>query len=185
MSWIVTASGRHFNYENPEPCSICIDDIAVALSHECRFAGHVPQFYSVAQHCVFVSKLVPPQFALEALLHDGSEAYCKDVPSPLKHLLPDYKAVEKRIDALIRRCFSLPAEHSAEVKYADLIALATERRDFGLDDGVEWPILNGIKPAKEIILAWPPYEAHSNFLARFYELKAGVKAIGLDEVNHD
>ncbi|WP_140921037.1 HD family hydrolase [Limnobaculum xujianqingii] len=177
MSWLTTISGKHFNYQDPDPGSICIRDIARALSHECRFAGHVPAFYSVAQHSVFVSHLVPQEFAMEALLHDAVEAYCKDIPAPLKRLLPDYQAIEHRIDLLIRGLFKLPAEHSKEVKHADLVALATERRDFGLDDGTEWPILKGITPDKELILSWPAYDAYNAFIDRFYELKnAGYQA---------
>lgn len=172
MSWIITLSGSHFDYQKPTIESIDIHDIARALSHECRFAGHLPAFYSVAQHSVLVSRLVPSEFAMEALLHDAVEAYCKDIPSPLKRLLPDYRGVEHRIDQVIRRCFKLPEQHSNEVKHADLVALATERRDFGLDDGTAWPILEGIKPNKEIILCWPAYEAYDAFIERFYELSS-------------
>ncbi|TKI02302.1 HD family hydrolase, partial [Martelella alba] len=129
MTWITTFSGRHFDYADPDINSICITDIIHALSNECRYAGHCPQFYSVAQHSVLTSMIVPPAFALEALLHDAAEAYCKDIPAPLKQLLPDYHAVESRVDAAIRRRFGLPEAMSPEVKRADLIMLATERRD--------------------------------------------------------
>lgn len=182
MSWIITLSGSHFDYLNPNPASICIKDIARALSHECRFAGHLPAFYSVAQHSVVVSYLVPPEFALEALLHDAVEAYCKDIPAPLKRLLPDYRAIENHIDQTIRQVFKLPALQSKEVKHADLVALATERRDFGLDDGTPWPILEGITPDKKVILSWPAYDACIAFTERFYELKTGAKPVGVDGV---
>ncbi|TKI02119.1 HD family hydrolase, partial [Martelella alba] len=129
MTWITTFSGRHFDYADPDINSICITDIIHALSNECRYAGHCSQFYSVAQHSVLTSMIVPPAFALEALLHDAAEAYCKDIPAPLKRLLPDYHAVENRVDAVIRRRFGLPEAMSPEVKRADLIMLATERRD--------------------------------------------------------
>ncbi|EHX4642962.1 hypothetical protein ABJX56_000961 [Shigella dysenteriae] len=44
-----------------------INDIAVSLSNICRFAGHLSHFYSVAQHAVLSSQLVPQEFAFEAL----------------------------------------------------------------------------------------------------------------------
>lgn len=57
MSWITTFTGRHLDYAAPAVESICIEDIAQALSHECRFAGHLPNFYSVhsTQCCVVKS----------------------------------------------------------------------------------------------------------------------------------
>ncbi len=54
----------------------------------------------------------------------------------------------KKIDAVIREKYGLPPVMYAE-KYADLIMLATERRDLGLDDGSFWPVLEGI-PATEM-----------------------------------
>lgn len=68
-------------------------------------------------------------------MHDATEAYCQDIPAPLKRLLPDYKRMEEKIDAVIREKYGLPPVMSTPVKYADLIMLATERRDLGLDDG--------------------------------------------------
>ena len=72
MSYIQTLSGKKFNYLTATVDDIDIEDIATALSHICRFAGHLPEFYSVAQHSVLVSQLVPPEFAFEALMPDNS-----------------------------------------------------------------------------------------------------------------
>src|SRR5262249_40410739 len=84
-AWIRTyPCGVHATPLQPTTAMLRIEDIAQGLAHECRFNGHVREFYSVAEHCVRVSWLVPQAFALEGLLHDASEAYLKDVPSPLK-----------------------------------------------------------------------------------------------------
>lgn len=137
----------------------------------CRFAGHLSHFYSVAQHAVLCSQLVPQEFAFEALMHDATEAYCQDIPAPLKRLLPDYKRMEEKIDAVIREKYGLPPVMSTPVKYADLIMLATERRDLGLDDGSFWPVLEGI-PATEMFKVIPlsPGHAYGMFMERFNEL---------------
>ncbi|HAF5811207.1 TPA: HD family hydrolase, partial [Salmonella enterica] len=102
MSFIQTLSGKQFDYLSATIDDIDIEDIAVALSNICRFSGHLPKFYSVAQHSVLCSQLVSPEFAFEALMHDAAEAYCQDIPAPLKALLPDYREIEKRTDQLIR-----------------------------------------------------------------------------------
>lgn len=49
---IRTFTGIYMNVFDPTDEMICIEDIANALSHQCRFAGHLPNFYSVAQHSV-------------------------------------------------------------------------------------------------------------------------------------
>ncbi|EMK8312627.1 HD family hydrolase, partial [Escherichia coli] len=60
---------------------------------------------------------------------------------------------------------------STPVKYADLIMLATERRDLGLDDGSFWPVLEGI-PATEMfkVIPLPPGHTYGMFMERFKEL---------------
>lgn len=160
MSFIKTFSGKHFYYDKINKDDIVINDIAVSLSNICRFAGHLSHFYSVAQHAVLCSQLVPQEFAFEALMHDATEAYCQDIPAPLKRLLPDYKLMEEKIDAVIREKYGLPPVMSTPVKYADLIMLATERRDLGLDDGSFWPVLEGI-PATEMINVIPLAPGHA------------------------
>lgn len=55
MSYIAISTGRHIDFVNITPDQICIEDIARGLSNECRFAGQLESFYSVAQHSVYVS----------------------------------------------------------------------------------------------------------------------------------
>ena len=170
MTWITTHSGLHFDYSKPNPDAIYIRDIAIALSREYRFTGQSQKFYSVAQHSVECSHIVPDAFKFEALLHDAVEAYCKDIPSPLKKLLTDYKKIENNIDLVIRKKFNLPLTISAEVKLADLIMLATEHRDIA-NDGKLWPMLDGVPVMERKINCMSPEESYSRFLERFFELQ--------------
>lgn len=91
-----TISGRMVSLLSPRPQDVQIDDIAHALSKICRFGGHTPYHMSVAQHSVLVSRLVQPELALLALLHDSTEAYVGDVVSPLKHNLAAFEEVEQK-----------------------------------------------------------------------------------------
>lgn len=90
MSWILTATGRRLDLIGSTAADIDALDIARGLSRACRFAGQTVPFYSVAQHSVLASYLVPPEDALHALLHDAAEAYLGDLTGPLKRLLVSY-----------------------------------------------------------------------------------------------
>ena len=168
---ILTHSGISFNLLEPDPDLIEIEDIAHALSHLCRFTGHTKCFYSVAEHSVLVSLYVPPQFGLEALLHDAAEAYIGDVSSPLKAQLHEYRNIEFKLDQAIRKRFGLPPKQSPCIKQADLIMLATEKRDLmpaHLDD---WALLQGITPLADTITTTLPADiARVYFLDHFETL---------------
>ncbi len=109
---IMLAGGTLFDLLDPAGSHFTINDIAHGLGRVCRFAGHTNRFYSVAEHSVLVARLVPPEHARAALLHDASEAFIGDVTRPLKALLPDYRAIEARIEDAIASRFLSPAERA-------------------------------------------------------------------------
>jgi hypothetical protein len=175
---ILTSTGRYFDFTAPECGAIEIEDIATALSRICRFTGHTTEFYSVAQHSVYVSFLVPDHLALAALLHDASEAYLGDVSSPLKRLLPDYKRIEERVERAICDRFGVEYPLDPAIKEADLRMLVTERRDLmpkprpevdGVDR-VAWSDFRGIKTVTERVRGVNPDIARLMFLGRYKEL---------------
>lgn len=153
---ILTFSGELFNFEHPKLSFFTIDDIAHALSNICRFTGHTKSFYSVAQHSVAVSYLVPPAMAMQGLLHDAAEAFIGDVAKPLKQLLPDYAAIEQRVEAEVFSRFGLDADLSAEVKAADYLQQRIEMRDLmphregympeHTDGLVDYPAIQTLEP---------------------------------------
>ncbi|WP_337237689.1 HD family hydrolase [Proteus faecis] len=175
MSYIATATNKHFYYLDVRIEDIDIQDIASGLANECRFNGQIDNFYSVAQHSVYVSYLVAPEYALEALLHDASEAYVKDLPSPLKKLLPEYKLIELRVEKMIRKKFGLSESMSDAVHFADLMMLATEKRDLDIDAGSNWLMLEGIPASDLVVNPLTPPQAKTLFLRRFNELYKGAK----------
>ena len=91
--YITTYTGKYFNPTQPNPDLISIQDIAHALSLICRGNGHVQTFWSVGQHCICCAKEaaargLSDRMVLACLLHDASECYMSDVPTPFKKELP-------------------------------------------------------------------------------------------------
>lgn len=170
MTWIETRSGKRFDYDNPSPDSIDIDDIAYALSNLCRFTGHV-RFFSVAEHSVLVAGRVAPELRLAALLHDASEAYLGDIASPLKYLLPDYKRIEARVEACIFDRFNIShrLDDWAKIKHADQDALLTEAHYLIPSKGLEWGDWTKLFKVEEKFQphCLPPAQAYRLFMAAY------------------
>lgn len=172
---IMLASGRYFDLEDPESCEFGIEDIAHALAHICRYTGHCRTFYSVAQHSVLVSLIVPPEDALAGLLHDAAEAFIGDVSKPLKLLLPDYKRVEQRIESAVLQRFGV-ASLPASVKRADIVMLRTEQRDLMGADKHQWLATEGVQPLAGSITPMGPEQARAVFLDRYEALRPNAEA---------
>ncbi len=157
---------------NPIPEDIRLEDIARHLSKEQRFGGACHQdFYSVAQHSVLVSRLVRPQNAILGLFHDASEAYIKDIPTPLKRAMGEfYASLEARWMNAIGQALGIGdalTRLPVDVHIADRVALATEFRDL-FEDGRGRDL--GIEPAPDEIIGQPPRVVYGNFMARWREL---------------
>jgi hypothetical protein len=135
--WIQTYTGKKFYLTDPTPDMVCLEDIAHALSMQCRFAGHTKQFYSVAQHSILVANLITEdELKIYGLLHDASETYLVDIPKPLKQLIPKYKSLEIRAMKAIAAKFNLSIDsfYDSIVTTADLTALRIEAKSPTLFD---------------------------------------------------
>ena len=117
---------RKFYFAKP---TFDIEEMAWSTSMQCRFTGHVYRFYSVAEHCILVSNLARYLGCgdpFEALMHDMHEGYLNDISSPVKANLPDYKALENRIEAALRVQYGFPVAKDPRIKHADRLALYIE-----------------------------------------------------------
>ena len=174
MTWILTYTGRAFDLAAPRADLISTVDIAHALSMTCRFGGHTRRHYSVAQHSLLVASIVPPEHQLVALLHDATEAYIGDMVRPLKMsgLMEDYCSIERRLWLAICDHFHLDPELPPCVKEADMIALATERRDLMPDHPAAWECLAGVQALPQSLANWHPETARQAFHDKLLELMA-------------
>jgi hypothetical protein len=176
--YLQTVSGRRVNPFDPDPEQFDEGDIARALGNLCRFGGHSRVFYSVAQHCVIVSRVVEErggdvEDAFAALMHDAGEAYLGDMPHPLKHRSPlgaAFRDAEARLEEAIRDRFGIKANVPA-IKAVDRALLATERRVFSAE-AWHWPELEDVEPLDLELTPWPPDKAGREFAKRYAELQA-------------
>lgn len=168
---VQTSSGLYFTLEDPE---FRLHDIAHSLSMLCRFNGHTDRFYSVAEHSMFVGALMELDGAeqiKEGLLHDATEAYLSDVPSPFKQFLPDWKRFDDRLDADLRLHYGLPSSKTEECKTADWLALFIEAYLFLPDRGEGFQDPHGLRDRAVALvkggvtpLVMPPERAYERFL---------------------
>lgn len=170
--WMQTFTGRQFWPLDARVEDIDPVDVAHALSLICRYGGHVRRFYSVAEHCVLMSRAVAPEHALWALLHDATEAYVGDMVRPLKRQMPEYVAAEDRLMLVIADRFGIPSGMPEEVKDADNRILLTERAALLAHAPAPWA-QDQLRPLDVEVTGWLPGQAEAEYLTRLREL--GVK----------
>jgi len=161
-------SGKVLDFQDPKPDQFTIEDIALGLSRQPRFGGHTKSFYSVAQHCITLSQVVPNGYKMQALMHDASEAFMGDLPTPLKHLLPEYMGIEEEVSDAIQEAFGF-STMSPLVEVADARMLITERNALLPSlDVLDW---EEHKPYPIRINPMPMDKAYGEFLKIYHRLK--------------
>jgi hypothetical protein len=134
--WVATfLSGCGFFPYDPCPEEVFLEDIAHALSQQCRYGGAVRRHYSIAEHGYLISCVVEqvhpdrPDLAMGGLHHDDEEAYLIDWPRPIKLHLPMYPLIVDPIHACIADVLDLPLDaiHAPEIKEFDRRIIADER----------------------------------------------------------
>ena len=123
---IRTNSGKYVNVFDPDPDTLLIEDIAHAQSNQPRFGGHLPKFYSVAQHSYLCYCIAPEDEKYDALMHDSSEAYLLDMPKPIKIELPDYNRIEENLMNILAKKFKFIYPKSPVVEKIDHYLLEWE-----------------------------------------------------------
>ncbi|MCL4304315.1 HD domain-containing protein [bacterium] len=194
MTWTQTHSGKRFDIFNPRDEDVCIEDIAHALAHICRFNGHTKKFYSVAEHSLHTARIAAalstdPRVAWAALMHDAHEAYTCDIPKPWRaqlwaktgqNFMASFDIICAQIEKTIFRKLSgglVDFRHSdsrAIVTYADEAMLVNEKR-LALFHQIDWGT-NGKLPIHvdhvftKLDFLKPP-EAAFQFLKAYQEIE--------------
>ena len=159
--WITTVSGIPFYCFDPKIGDISLSDICHACGYECRWGNMSKQFYSVAQHSVYVG-LAAEEYALETTgskdlgwlaklvgyLHDAHEAYSGDHPTPIKRHIPILQCVEDLLDTAIFEKIGVSKNNYLSVlefvKKADRSVLVMEK--YALVKQTEWHSWDCLEP---------------------------------------
>jgi len=166
-TWLQAHSGKAVYPLDLQIDQVTMEDIPIALSRKNRFNGHSVYPYSVAQHCVEGAGLLKEDAALAFLLHEVSEVYLPDIPTPIKPYLHvatpkgamTWSALEGRHAAAIFAALGvarlLPLLSSPEVHAMDLAMLAAEKRDLMAPEPHPWGVC--VAPADcDVRYPWSP-----------------------------
>jgi len=175
LVWLQTYLGKQLRIPECNQDAITLEETATVLSRICRFGARTSIFYSVAEHSVRVADCIKllggtDQDQFEGINHEGDEALLGfDPGSPLLSLLPDLKALKHKLHCAYQSRYGLPIVLSKIVKHADLVLLATEKRD--LMRGGEF-VPSQVDPLPNTIYPWQnPY---ARFINRWRELARSV-----------
>ena len=177
---IGTRSGGCFHVLDPRVEEVKLGDIAHHLAHICRYTGAVSSFWSVASHCLEVSRRLGKQdesftAQLQGLLHDASEAYLVDIPRPFK---PDvaiggasYYQVEDRVMSVICHALRVSPVFDVAVKVIDDAMVFDEVANF-FGPGFMWErySIHEKKTNLQAASRQPVLDTVAQFIERFEEL---------------
>lgn len=153
-AWLQTFTGRAVEPGDFKVEHVDRYDIAHALSHVCRFTGHVSRFYSVAEHSILVASVIDEwtlgvgymargllgkvvrtpkgQAVAHGLMHDASEAFLADIAAPVKRLpaFAEYRKLEEHVQSTIESAFGI-YDSSVTLKTSETLKISalTKRAD--------------------------------------------------------
>ena len=175
--WILTYTGQHYYVCDPSPREVRLADIAHHLAMLCRYTGACAQFFSVAEHSILVSQVVPPEYALAGLLHDAAEAYVGDLSRPLKQsgAVDGHLEIERRNWHAIAARYGVAPELPECVHVADWQVCLAEKAVLMPVDGVPWRHPRYPNTAADVpIHCMSPYMAEKAFLRRFEQITGEI-----------
>lgn len=174
LPFILLANGASITLRHPNPKALDLPTVAHALAQINRFTGHCRRPYSVAEHSLLVAQIIENAGGcalaqMAALMHDAHEALVGDATSPLKAAMrrvaasrsfvaeelphakawSDFDRLEHGAAAAVHEAFGLVkafAVFGADIGRADMVALATERRDLMPASDMPWDCLAGVQP---------------------------------------
>lgn len=173
----MTLSGKLLDLNDIKPDELDLFEIANAIANQGRYNGQTKMYYSVAEHCVNLTRYAKRQglsidLQKALLMHDASEAYCGDIVYHLKAELPFFKKIENKILSSVYVKFGIDnsAPIMAEVHRLDRAICKDEMSQLlGAVDPVSLDM--GLSPLGIKVKGWSPQEARETFLREAKRLK--------------
>ena len=171
--YILLKSGNLF-YFSPvmiERNIYTVDDVASGLAGEPRYSNQMIDdslHFSVAEHsCIIHDHMPDLETRAQALVHDGPEAFFRDLSGPLKHFCPDYRNLIDLCEVDMYSRLDLRWPKSPYVKHADEWMLRVESEQL-LHHSADvhfsrWPE----PPVKIKLECWDKPRARAEFMQRF------------------
>ena len=191
---VATYGGHLVDIINPTVEMIRDEDVFKSLARRCRFGGFLDtpldEIYSVAQHAVYVSRIVrmsqdeyDPMAIYHALHHDDPEYILTDIVSPMKRVLPDYKRLEKMWTPLTNQHFGVISTPFYEkmTHWADRICFMHEAAQFDridVPDRFKFDKLFDLFEGERVLT---PSQAYEFFKAEHESLKRQLDESGAYE----
>jgi 5'-deoxynucleotidase YfbR-like HD superfamily hydrolase len=108
---------------------------------------------------------LPLDTQLAVLFHDAADAFVGDVVKPLKIMLPEYAAIEDRVEAVIAEKFGIDfRRYREQVREIDHAMLIAERKEMFSHDDVEWFGERDVRPLNIDFAIWGPGRAEYVFI---------------------
>lgn len=151
------ASGEFMDPLNPVPAKIHLSDIVKALAGEHRFNNQTKRPYSVLEHTINCTRLAAlrgatKQQMIEVFTHDFEEAYTRDLSTPFKHAIPEFKAIAEKWTAAIDERFGIIRENADYTKEIDRDMLVQEAKAFMPSQGMGyWHLASGKSVHSQIV----------------------------------
>lgn len=171
-----------FDLSNPGPDQVRPEEVVRSLAHQVRYGGHTAEPYTIAQHscaCHEWAKVEGASLpeARAALLHDAAEAYCRDLPRPLRRAVqPAYADVIGRVEEAVAQRFRFDHPPPELVKEIDHQVYLAERQGISSHPDIHPDV--EVPGAVERVLSsfWPAAKARRELSARLEQVTEDVGA---------
>ncbi|MEP2533538.1 hypothetical protein [Shimia sp.] len=143
---VIWSGSRYIDVQAPKPEDMLLEEIAVGLARENRYGGNATSVpWSVLQHSLLCHEYARDdgidqgQVLLTLLLHDAPEYILRDILSPVKRHLPDYKRLESIWWKAVATRFNLPLRLPYVIKRYDVLAASSEKAALISAAAGPWP----------------------------------------------